>query len=84
MGGDPASDTVGDDPEHLVEEEQEGDGQGAVPQVVEVQHHQHVDGAVGEREAPIGPRHNQVSAQSLVHDYIVRAILRASSIIRFT
>ena len=35
-----------------------------------MQHHQHVDGPVGQGEGPVGPRHHQIGTKSLFHDHI--------------
>ncbi|MCY1246813.1 hypothetical protein D9M72_600860 [compost metagenome] len=62
MGAQPATDQVGDHAEDLVEQEQRGDLQRAVAEAVEVQHHQHAQGAVGEGEGPVVAGDQQVLA----------------------
>ena len=84
MGGDPAPQAVGDDAEHLVEEKEKGDLQGAETLIVEVQDHQHVDGPVRQGKAPIGAGNDQIGAQGGIHGYSIRASLRVISIMRFT
>jgi len=54
LGGDPAADEVGDDAEDLVEEEEGGNFEGAIAELVEVEQHQHPAGAVGQRVGPVG------------------------------
>jgi hypothetical protein len=62
-GADPAADQVGDDPHELVEQEQEGDRDGRVAELVEVQQHEHPQRAVGERERPVAGGDEDVVAQ---------------------
>ena len=50
-GAQVAAHRVGDHPEHFVEQEQRRDLQRRVAQCMEVQHHQHAQGAVGEVKA---------------------------------
>ena len=61
--GEPAADEVRDDAEDLVEEEQRGDLERAVAQLVEVEEHEHADRAVGDRVGPVGAGDERVVAQ---------------------
>ena len=47
----------------FIKQKQQGDLQRAVPQLVEMQHHQHTQGTIGQGEGPIVGRHQQVLAQ---------------------
>ena len=62
-GAQPAAGQVGDNAEKLVEHKQQGDLQAGVAELVEVEHHQHAQGAIGEGEGPIGGRHHHVLLQ---------------------
>ena len=52
-GADPTAVEVGDHPEELVKEKQKGDLEGCVAELVEMEHHQHPQGTVGEGEGPV-------------------------------
>ena len=52
-GPDPTAIKVGDHPEELVEEKQGGNLQGGVAELVEMEHHQHPQRTIGEREGPV-------------------------------
>ena len=85
--GEPAADEVRDDAEELVEEEEERELDRRVAELVEVQQHQHPQRAVGERERPVGGRHEGVVADARSCARTQRrlaATFRASSIIRWT
>ena len=58
----PTAQQVGHHAEHLVKQEHQGDLQGAVSQGVEMQHHQHAQGAVGEGERPVVAGDDEVLA----------------------
>ena len=90
--GDPSAEEIRDDPKELVEQKQERDGNTVVAELVEMQDDQHPQRAVGDREAPVGSRHQRVAANA-VHERSSRrghrcgscaATFRASSTIRFT
>ena len=52
-GPDPTAIEVRHHPEELVEEEQKGDLEGGVAELAEMEHHQHPQGTIGEREGPV-------------------------------
>ena len=91
---DPSAEEIRDDPEELIEQEQERDGNAVVAELVKMQNHQHPERAVGDGEAPIGSRHQCVAANVVHGEESITmvgsdtgrcaATFRASSTIRFT
>ena len=61
---DPTAIQVRDHPEELIKEKQEGDLEGGVAELVEMEHHQHPQRTIGERERPVVGGHNSVLLQS--------------------
>ena len=66
-GAEIAAHQVGHHPEELVEDEQQGDFQGRIAQLVKVQHHQHSQGAIGQCEGPVVAGDHQVLANGGIH-----------------
>jgi hypothetical protein len=61
-GGEPAAKEVGEDATKFVEEEEVGKLDYGEASVMEVQEHEHAEGAIGESEAPVGGGDEGVSA----------------------
>src|SRR3546814_1312860 len=78
----PTANEVRDYPEDLVEKEQHGDLQRAVSELVEMQHHQHPQGAVGQGKSPVIARDQQVLAhvrsRSEEHTSELQSLMRIS------
>jgi endonuclease III len=64
-GRQPPADQIGADARRLIQQEQEGEREGRIAEAEEMQQHQHPQRAIGQREAPIGERHDDVVPRSL-------------------
>ena len=62
-GTDPTAVQVGEHPKQLIKEKQERDLEGGVAELMEVEHHQHPQGPIGEREGPVVGGDNAVLLQ---------------------
>ena len=80
--GQPAADQVGDDARRLVEQEQEGQREGRIAELEEVQQHQHAQRAVGQGEAPVGGRDDGVVAGAGRHQMPASRMWQARSTMR--
>jgi hypothetical protein len=61
-GGDPAAPEVGHHAHQLVEDEQQRDLKGREAERIEMQQHEHVQGAIGDRLAPVGGGDDAIGA----------------------
>ena len=75
----PAAAEIGEDAGELIQYEQRGQHERRVAQRVEVQQHQHAQGAVRQGEAPITCRNDQIIAQSRHHTPRSATILARST-----
>ena len=63
--GDPSAEEIRDDPEELVEQKQKRNRNAALAELIKMQHDEHPQRAVGDREAPIGSRHQALAANAV-------------------
>src|SRR5436189_238463 len=63
----PATAEIGEDAGRLVKQKERGEHERRVTERVEMQQHQHAQGAVGQRKAPVAPGNDQIVADAGHH-----------------